>query len=144
MAEITKEDLIQGATSQPEDAGETDTGSSGSSISDINRFLGNITETLEKVNQLQNRAGGLADNVGPEPKSTPGNTQTPTGETGGKQQQTGLNISGSELFEVVKEAVLQIEQDIGKDATMKELEEYLIENREDIIGTVENYKELMS
>lgn len=147
---------------QPEGAAapeaEADTGS-GNAIASLNDTLREVNELMDNMQQVQQKAtqmqGGqpqaqqqaapAGDMQGGVQQGQPTQDPTPNGGADGQKQAEFLDQMDSEqVYGFLTDAVLKIEDDIGEDATMQDLEEYMVENKEDILQLVEAAKTMIA
>ena len=111
-----------------------------STLQEVNSLMDNFMQMQSKAAQMQGQQGQQASQGNPGGMANPTSQPSPNqGGSGQKPQQSSEKtqsmieqINPAQVYGFITDAVVKIEEDIGEDATMQDLEEYLVENREDI------------
>jgi len=147
---------VQQETTAPDQAAEPAADTGGSAISGLNSTLQEINELMSNMQQVQQKAQNMTGQ-GQQQAATPAGdmqggvqggqhvqTPTPNGGRSGEKQGSFLDdVDPEQVYGFLTDAVVKIEDDIGKDATMQDLEEYMIENKADILELVQAAKSMI-
>jgi len=148
---------VQQEAAAPDQAAEPAADSGGSAISGLNSTLQEINELMSNMQQVQQKAQNMTGQGQQQQTAAPAGdmqggvqggqqVQTPTpngGRSGEKQGSVLDDIDPEQVYGFLTDAVVKIEDDIGQDATMQDLEEYMVENKADIIELVQAAKSMI-
>jgi len=142
----------------------TASGGSSNAISGLNSTLREVNELMDNMQQVQRKAANMQGNQqqqaqqghiqgnqvqGNQPPANP--TQSGQDVGGNTQQSSGeaeslLNdLDPEQVYKFLTDAVIKIEEDLedGEEATMQDLEEYMIENKSDILTLIDTGKQMV-
>ncbi len=148
---------VQQEAAAPDQVDEAAADTGGSAISGLNSTLQEINELMSNMQQVQQKAQNMTGQQQQQQAAAPagdmqGGVQggqqvqkpTPNGGRSGEKQGSVLDdIDPEQVYGFLTDAVVKIEDDIGQDATMQDLEEYMVENKADILELVQAAKSMI-
>ena len=144
-----------------EAAEATATGGSDNAFSSLNNTLNEVNQLMDNMTQIQQKAANMRQQGQQQPQQqssgSMGNPPAQPSPNQGVQQQKPQQSSESssdmlqqldaeQVYGFITDAVIKIEEDLedGSEATMEDLEEYLIENKDDITTLIDTGKQMLA
>jgi len=139
-------------------------GGSSNAISGLNSTLREVNELMDNMQQVQRKAANMQGNQQQQAQqghiqgnqaqpAQPAANPTQSGQdvAGNTQQSSGdaenllQDLKPEQVYSFLTDAVIKIEEDLedGEEATMQDLEEYMVENKSDILTLIDTGKQMV-